>query len=147
MNGHQYQHAVALCALLTKKYLYTSKSSKWCCPPQLSFCHIFLILDTLHWLPVKSCILCKILLIFKSLNNQAPSYLYNLIQLHVRSCQLCLLILDSFIFHLLTSYSGLPAFFCQVPLLWNDLPYSFWHSSSIASFQSALKTHLFFSGP
>ena len=39
--------------------------------------------------------------------------------------------------------SGQPAFFCQVPLLWNNLPYSLRHSSSVASFKSALKTHLF----
>ena len=32
---------------------------------------------------------------------------------------------------------------CQAPLLWNNLPCSLQHSSSIATFKSALKAHLF----
>lgn len=38
--------------------------------------------------------------------------------------------------------SGQHAFFSQVPLLWNNLPYSLQHSSFIVSFTSALKTYI-----
>ena len=38
------------------------------------------------------------------------------------------------------------AFFCQAPILWKNPSYTLRHCSSIASFQSALKTHLFSSG-
>ena len=42
--------------------------------------------------------------------------------------------------------SGERAFLHQGPLLWNNLPYSLRHSSSIPSFKFALKTHLLSSG-
>ena len=50
--------------------------------------HIYLILCALHWLPIKSCIQYTFLLTFKSLNNQAPSYLFDFIQLYIPSCKL-----------------------------------------------------------
>ena len=53
----------------------------------------------------------------------------------------CLPIFNFFVFHPLTS-----SLLVDAPLLWNNLPDSVPHSSSIASFKSALKTHLFSSG-
>ena len=51
--------------------------------------HISPILRSLHCLPVKSRIHYNILpLTFKSLNNQAPSYLFDLIHLYIPSRQL-----------------------------------------------------------
>ena len=39
--------------------------------------------------------------------------------------------------------SGQCTFYYQAPFLWNNLSYSLWCSSSMASSKSALKTHLF----
>ena len=48
------------------------------------------ILHALHWLPVESRIQYKIIILtFKSLNNQTPSYLTDFIQLYILSRELC----------------------------------------------------------
>ena len=48
--------------------------------------HITPALQQLHWLPIKSCIDFKILLLnFKILHNLAPSYLAELIHIHTPS--------------------------------------------------------------
>ena len=137
MNGHQYRHA--LCALLTKNMIcilqkVQNDAAHLICHSatyfwslilftgflsNLAFCAKFLSLN--HWttkpLPI---------------STVSSSCMFGLAN------SVHLLILDSFIFHPLTSYAGPPAFLCQA--LWNDLPYSFWHSSSVASFKSTLKT-------
>ncbi len=42
--------------------------------------HITPILQSLHWLPIKFCISCKLLLLaYKALNGLAPAYLTNLL--------------------------------------------------------------------
>ena len=53
--------------------------------------------------------------------------------------------LGSFIFHLLISLFvvEVPSSSQHAPLFWNNVPYSLQHTSSTASFKSALKTHLF----
>ena len=77
--------------------------------------------------------------------NQLPRLL-KFLKLNAKNCMFhlansaCLLMLSSFLFHLLTS--GQHAFFSQVPLLWNNLPYSLQHSSAIVSFTFALKTYI-----
>ena len=85
-------------------------------------------------------------LLFLPINHWAtkslPIYLISSAMFHLAN-SIHLPILHSFIFHPLTSSSGWCTFFYQAPLLWNNLPYSLWHSSSISSFKSALKTHLF----
>ena len=45
----------------------------------LKFCHITPLLKTLHWLPMRQMIAFKILLIvYKAMNGQAPSYISEL---------------------------------------------------------------------
>ena len=86
------------------------------------------------------------ILIFKSLNN--PSCLSDLIQLYVTSRQ-PRSSANTRLLRLLSAQlksSGRRAFFYQSPLLWNKLRYSLRHSSSMASFKAAPKTHLFSSG-
>ena len=67
--------------------------------------HLSPILCALHWLTVRSCVQYKILLTFKSLNNQAPLPISQVFS----SCMFWLtnsshlLLLDSFVFHLLST--------------------------------------------
>ena len=85
--------------------------------------HITPILASLHWLPVKFRIEFKILLLtFKALNGQAPSYLKELIVPYVptrrlRSQHAGLLVVPN----ISKSRTGGRAFSYQAPLLWNHL--------------------------
>ena len=107
--------------------------------------HITPILYNLHWLPVEQRIIFKILLLtFKILNDQAPSYLCDLVETYVptrslRSSSQNLLTKRSFN---LKSY-GKRAFFHAAPELWNALPPFIRSSQSIQQFKSELKTWLF----
>ena len=107
--------------------------------------HISPILHDLHWLPVKSRILYKLLLItFKALHGLAPSYIRELVvtkdpvrslrsnaapQLHRQSVN--------------TVTYGQRAFTYAAPELWNRLPPHIRNASSLANFKKQLKTHLF----
>ena len=109
--------------------------------------HISPILHALCWLPVKSRILHKILLItFKALHGLAPSYIRELVvtkdpvrslrsnaapQLHRHSVN--------------TVTYGQRAFTYAAPELWNRLPphRPIRNASSLADFKKQLKTHLF----
>ena len=101
---------------------------------------------TFHWLPVEQRIECKLLLfVFKSVNNDGPLYLSDLLKLYIPSRQLRfssdtrLLRIPSF---RLKSF-GQRNFSYQASVLWNSLPMSLRHSNSTLAFNSALKTHLF----
>ena len=108
--------------------------------------HITPILRDLHWLPVEQRVKYKLLLlVYKCLTNQGPSYLSDLLDLHVPTRQLRssndsrLLRIPSY--RLKTV--GYRSFSRQAPILWNSLPFSLRHSTSLSSFKTALKTHLF----
>lgn len=107
--------------------------------------HITPILANLHWLPVKYRIVFKILLYtFKILNNLAPSYLIDLLNLYIptralRSSNQGLLMQP--MSRLKTK--GDRAFAFAAPKLWNSLPFDVRASESIQSFKSRLKIHLF----
>ena len=110
------------------------------------FDHISLVLHTLHWLPVEQRIEYKLLLLaFKSVNNDGPSYLSDLMKFYIPSRQLRspsdtrLLRIPSF---RLKSFEQ-RKFSYQASVLWNSLPISLRHSKSTLAFKSALKTHLF----
>ena len=110
------------------------------------FDHISPVLHTLHWLPVEQRIEYKLLLLaFKSVNNDGPSYLSDLLKFYIPSRQLRsssdtrLLRIPSF---RLKSF-GQRKFSYQASVLWNSLPISLRHSNSTLAFKSALKTHLF----
>ena len=112
----------------------------------LKFDHISPVLQTLHWLPFEQRIEYKLLLLaFKVVNNDGPSYLSDLLKFYIPSRQLRsssdtrLLRIPSF---RLKSFGQLK-FSYQASVLWNSLPISLRHSNSTLAFKSALKTHLF----
>ncbi|XP_049893135.1 uncharacterized protein LOC126385454 [Epinephelus moara] len=107
--------------------------------------HISPVLAPVHWLPVKSRIEFKILLLtYKALNGQAPSYLRELIVPYyptrtLRFENAGLLVVPK----VSKSRSGVRAFSFQAPLLWNHLPVSVREADTISTFKSRLKTFLF----
>lgn len=106
--------------------------------------HITPILRELHWLPIPQRSVFKVLtLVFKCLHNQAPVYLTELtVRLNhhraLRSSHTNLLVP-----RFKTSTYGARSFSVIGPKLWNDLPNDIKCASSLASFKSKLKTHLF----
>ena len=104
--------------------------------------HITPALIKLHWLPVKSRIHFKIiLLVYKALNGLAPGYISDMLQhkTHAYSTRTSS--------HLIVprfggSY-GKRNFRCVAPKLWNDLPEDLKTISSLSAFKQGLKTHLF----
>ena len=100
---------------------------------RLVFCvrkhdHVTPLLINLHWLPIKYRIQFKILLMtFKVLCGEAPSYQCDLITPYVPTCTL----------------RSQRAFKTSAPCLWNDLPYNIKSSKDINEFKKKLKTHLF----
>lgn len=107
--------------------------------------HISPTLASLHWLPVKSRIEFKILLLtYKALNGQAPLYLKELIVPYhptraLRSQNSGLLVVP----RVFKSRMGGRAFNYQAPLLWNHLPVSIRGADTLSTFKSRLKTFLF----
>ena len=107
--------------------------------------HISPVLASQHWLPVKSRIEFKILLLtFKALNSMAPLYLKELIVPYqptrvLRSQNSGLLVIPK----VSKSRVGTRAFSYQAPLLWNHLPLLVREADTICTFKSRLKTFLF----
>ena len=104
------------------------------------------ILRTLHWLPVRKRILFKILLlVYKSLNGLAPTYITKLISRYIptrtlRSGSLCLLNIPQ----VTTSHRyGDRSFTIAGPREWNKLPIHVKTAPSVGSFKTRLKTYLF----
>ena len=107
--------------------------------------HITPILFKLHWLPVQKRLEYKILLLtFKILNNMAPDYLRDLINVYtpkriLRSSERNLLCVPS---TRLKSF-GDKAFGVIAPKLWNGLPEYVKDATSLNNFKVKLKTFLF----
>jgi len=108
--------------------------------------HISEYRKDLHWLPIEARIEFKILLmVWKALNNQAPAYLENLLNIRMPAINLRSrnrLLLD------LPDGSGTNKYadrgFCRsAPNLWNKIPYEVRARASIESFKRGLKTYLF----
>ena len=104
------------------------------------------VLQSLHWLPVKSRILFKtLLLVYKCENGLAPEYLSSLLVPYVqeryglRSNDLDLLSVPS---SDLKSYGHI-AFSFGAVVEYNKLPLDLRQSPSVAGFKSRLKTYLF----
>jgi hypothetical protein len=106
--------------------------------------HISPALHTLHWLPIHQRIKFKIcLLTYKSLHNDAPPYLSNLLNPYnpprtLRSSNTSLLSIP-----LMKSCSGRRSFSYSAPSLWNSLPLHVRLSPTLLSFRASLKTHLY----
>ena len=106
--------------------------------------HITPALVKLHWLPIHKRIKFKIATItFKVLKNRQPSYLLDLLQPHnpqrsLRSSDKLLLDTPKIKTALATR-----SFAHAAPSVWNSLPFDLRNSSSLHSFTTHLKTHLF----
>ncbi|XP_067351072.1 uncharacterized protein [Channa argus] len=107
--------------------------------------HISPSLASLHWLPIKFRIEFKTLLLtYKALNGQAPSYIEDLIAPYhpsrpLRSQNAGLLVVP----RISKSRMGGRAFSYQAPLLWNQLPVQIREADTLSTFKSKLKTFLF----
>ena len=108
--------------------------------------HMTPILRDLHWLPIPARLEFKILLLtFKCLHNQGPSYLRELLKFRNPSRTL-----RSFKqFLLQNSYRPNTLYYCErafafaAPKLWNSIPEHIKSASSLSTFKTALKTYLF----
>lgn len=109
------------------------------------FDHVTPFLRSLHWLPVQYRIDYKILLlVYKSLNNLAPSYLSDLLHPYtsnreLRSGNKSLLRIP----RTRLKKRGNRAFEVVGPTLWNNLPIHLKMASTLSEFKTALKTYLF----
>ncbi len=106
--------------------------------------HITPVLRELHWLPVEKRIIFKVVLLtFKCLHGQAPSYLSDLLTKKpsrgLRSDNKMLLDIPK---SSLVTY-GDRAFANAAPKLWNSLPTNIRLASSLTTFKNHLKTYLF----
>ena len=107
--------------------------------------HIEPVLRQLHWLPVSQRINDKILLLtYKALNGQAPSYITELLEPYVpnrnlRSSSKNLLKVPSV---KLVSY-GHRCFSFVAPSLWNSLLNNIKESGSLSDFKTCIRTYLF----
>ena len=108
-------------------------------------CHITPILYKLHWLPVKSRIIFKILLLtFHSIHGSAPQYLKDIVNNYIpsrslRSSSENLLVVPKV---RLKSY-GERCFEYAAAKEWNALPYHLRACTNLNSFKTNLKTYLF----
>ena len=106
--------------------------------------HITPTLKELHWLPVPERIQYKIiLLVFKCVHNQAPSYLMEMICPYqptraLRSSSHLLLEARK-----TSKKYGERAFSVCGPKLWNSLPLHIRQKETVETFKVALKTYLF----
>ena len=110
------------------------------------FDYITPALIDLHWLPVTFRVqLILLLFIYKSLHNQSPSYITDLLSVKpaanyaLRSSAKSLL----FVPKVNCSTLGDRAFAHAAPVLWNSLPLTIRTSSSLAIFKKHFKTFLF----
>ena len=101
-------------------------------------------LETLHWLPVRKRIQFKIAtLTFKVLTNDQPSYLRDLVRLHIptrslRSGSKQLLVIPD-----IRSANGRRSFSFAAPTIWNSLPDEVRSANTLLTFRKRLKSHLF----
>ena len=106
--------------------------------------HIQPVLRRLHWLPVEQRIVFKIAtLTFKTISHGQPAYLRDLITVHaptrmLRSASRHLLVVPR-----IDSANGRRSFSYAAPFVWNSLPDDVRSCTSLETFRSGLKTHLF----
>ena len=107
--------------------------------------HITPVLQKLHWLPVRYCIMYKsLILTYKCIHGFAPLYLQELIQEYKPTRNLrssCKLNLISATVSTLTY--GHRSFYKASAELWNNLPMHVKSCRTVSLFKSSLKTHLF----
>jgi hypothetical protein len=108
--------------------------------------HVSPLLHSLHWLPItqridyKLCSMC-----FAVISSTGPEYLSELLNIYIPSRQLRSAS-DTRMFKIplfKTKTNGQRSFSYQAPTIWNKLPANIRQSTSVSSFKSGLKTHLF----
>ena len=100
----------------------------------------------LHWLPVTFRVQFKLLLfVYKSLHNQSPSYIKDLLSLKPAANYALRSSAQSLLFVPKVNCSALVdrAFAHAAPVLWNSLPLTTRTSSSVAILKKQLETFLF----
>ena len=107
------------------------------------YCQITPLLIKLHWLPIQSRIMFKILLLtFKILHGTAPAYMESLISLKPQSCYNLRRSSDTFLVKqpgfISKATLGDRSFTCG-----NALPFEVRNSKSLDIFKSKLKAHLY----
>ena len=107
------------------------------------YTHITPILQSLHWLQVRDCIVFKILLlIFHCLKGSAPHYNISLVHKYTPVRPLRSSNSGSLVVPKSSKTWGERAFAHAGPNLWNKLPLVIKNSTSPDPFKSNLKTHL-----
>ena len=107
--------------------------------------HVTPALQSLHWLPVRSRLDYKVLVIvYQAVYGLAPSYIQELFQIYqpkrtLHSQGELKLVVP----RCNTHRYGSNSFKVRSALLWNSLPVALRHSQSLPCFKRALKTHLF----
>ncbi|KAI5092227.1 hypothetical protein C0J45_17858, partial [Silurus meridionalis] len=107
--------------------------------------HITPVLISLHWLPIKSRIDYKILLLtYKAINGLTPQYLSKLLYQYdpprlLRSKGAGYLLVPQ----IMKTTAGGRSFSYKAPQLWNSLPTSVRDSDTVSVFKLRLKTYLF----
>ena len=110
---------------------------------EIKRCHITPVLKQLHWLPITSRIQYEILMLtFKCLKDLAPKYLKESLKLR-KAFRCTRSACDDLLLEVGKTSAGDRAFVNVAPLLWNRLPYSVRACSTVETFKSRLKTHLF----
>ena len=108
------------------------------------FTRSILLLHSLHWLPVRFRILCKInLLTYVTLREKQPVYLHSMLAALIPSRSLRSNNDNSLSVPRVKTNTGARAFHSCAPSLWNNLLLSVRSASSVATFKKYLKTHLF----
>ena len=111
------------------------------------FEHVTPLLKELHWLPIEDRVSFKTLVyVYKSLNGLSPQYIQDCFMVNspsdeatrTRSADNKSLLVPRF-----RKCAGEKAFSIAAPRLWNTLPVEIRNASSLDSFKSMLKTHLF----
>ena len=108
--------------------------------------HVTPLLQSLHWLPVSQRIKYKVItLCYKSINNSAPVYLSDCLQIYTpaRMLRSSSDTLSLCIPRTKLLSAGSRSFSVFGPTTWNSLPLSLRQTSTIDSFKRNLKTFLF----
>ena len=109
-------------------------------------CHVSPLLRSQHWLPITKRIDYKLSsLRFSVISGTGPEYLSELLSICTSSRQLRSAS-DTRLFRIpsfKTKTNGQRSFSFQAATVWNNLPQTVRYSTSISSFKSSLKTHLF----
>ena len=108
--------------------------------------HVTPLLFKLHWLPIKFRIDYKIaLLCYKCLNNAAPIYLQNLVEVYVPRRELRSSADNSKLLKPVMNYKsyGEKSFSYYGPTVWNSLPFNLRNIDNLNTFKTHLKTYFF----